>query len=153
MEMYSAQLQSYLQQTRVAKAVLTFLWVLLALSILQLLKVSATSQNPKLVEAEPVTKASYKAFMSSPLFGVSPDSGILQATRLNLNLKGTFAASISETGSAIIASSKGERIYIVGDTVEGAIIQDIQPDYVVLEYQGNKEILRLPEGERLVKSK
>jgi type II secretory pathway component PulC len=149
----SEKLQSYLQQSRVAKTAYIFLLILLALSLLQLLKVSATSHKQSINNEEPLTQTHHQVFVPSPLFGISPNSGVLQATRLNLTLKGTFAASISKTGSAVIGSSKGERIYIVGDAVEGAIIQDIQPDYIVLEYQGNKEILRLPEGQRLVKSK
>ncbi|MGA2654884.1 MAG: type II secretion system protein N [Gammaproteobacteria bacterium] len=148
-----AQVQFYLQQPRIAKGILTLLWVLLALSLLQLLKVSATSPKPPVVNEATITQTHSEVFVASPLFGISPDSGVMQATRLKLTLKGTFAATQSKTGSAVIGTANGERIYIVGDTVEGAIIQDVQPDYVVLEYQGNKEILRLPEGQRLVKTK
>lgn len=148
-----AQLQSYLQQTKVAKAVLMALWVLLGLCLLHLLKISATSSNPPANQEEAIINTHNQVFVASPLFGISPNSGVMQATRLNITLKGTFAATESKTGSAVIGSSRGERVYIVGDSVEGAIIQDIQPDYVVLEYQGNKEILRLPEGQRLVKTK
>ncbi len=146
----AAHLQNYLEQDRVAKAVLAALVLLLVVCTFQLLKTTFTSVNKPLIE-QAVTGTHTQAFMASPLFGQSPTTGVLQQTRLNLTLKGTFAASSSATGSAIISTSKGDRVYIVGDKVEGAIIEDIQPDYVVLEYQGNKEMLRLPEGQRLTK--
>jgi type II secretory pathway component PulC len=144
------QLQYYLAQDRVAKAVLGILLFFLLLSIFQLLKTSLMSTQQSITE-EAVTQTHTEAFVVSPLFGQSPTSGVLQQTRLNLTLKGTFAASASKAGAAIINNKAGDKIYIVGDTVEGAIIEDIQPDYVVLEYQGNREMLRLPEGQRLTK--
>lgn len=148
----TAQLQSYLEQDRVAKGIFLFLLFILLLIIFNIFKISFTPQSQP-IAVETITHTHNHVFVASPLFGQSPNSGVLQETRLSLNLKGIFAASTSTTGSAVIATAKGERIYIVGDTVEGAIIQDIQPDYVVLEFQGNQEILRLPEGERLTSSK
>ena len=101
------------------------------------------------MQTEAVSPKSVQAFTPSPLFGQSPTSGVLKQTRLQLTLKGTFAASHSTQGAAVISTPNGEHIYVVGDQIEGAMIKDIQPDYVVLEYQGNDEILRLPEGQRL----
>ncbi|MFA6036764.1 MAG: type II secretion system protein N [Legionellales bacterium] len=148
----TTQLQSYLEQDHVARGIFLFLLLILLLIIFNIFKISFTPQSQS-VAVETITHTHNHVFVASPLFGQSPNSGVLQETRLSLNLKGIFAASTSATGSAVIGTSKGERIYIVGDTVEGAIIQDIQPDYVVLEFQGNQEILRLPEGERLTSSK
>jgi type II secretory pathway component PulC len=145
----SEQLQYYLAQDRVAKAILALLSVFLLLSIIQLLKINFMPAHQQ-AAPEVMTRVHNQAFVANPLFGQSPTSGVLQQTRLNLTLKGTFAGTLPKTGAAIINNAKsGDKIYIVGDTVEGAIIEDIQPDYVVLEYQGNREMLRLPEGKRL----
>lgn len=146
------ELQDYLAQSRVAKATLIFLAILLTISVFQLLNISLIPAEHS-QKVETVVQVHNQAFVSTPLFGQAPTAGVLQQTRLKLTLKGTFAASTATTGSAIIGTSKGDRIYVVGDTVEGAIIEDIQPDYVVLKYQGNQEILRLPEGQRLTTSK
>ena len=143
--MFNDTLQHYLEQEITAKVVLTLLAIGLIVSIIQLSTIEQGSEV--LPKKEIQAHAIHQAFVPTPLFGQSPTIGVLQQTRLNLTLKGTFAASDSTTGSAVIATKdKGDRIYIVGDLVEGATINDIQPDYVVLEYQGNKEILRLPRG-------
>lgn len=143
----ASELQFYLEQDRVVKAVLAFLAFILFICVVQLLQSTIMPAKPALEAKAP--QAHHQTFVPTPLFGKAPTSGVLQQTRLQLTLKGTFAASQSATGSAIIGSDKGDQIYVIGDTVEGAIIRDIQPDYVILEYQGNNEILRLPEGQRL----
>jgi len=67
-------------------------------------------------------------------------------TRLNLVLRGVFAASEAQYGIAIIASDKGgkEEVYGVGDTVPGnATLREVHAEDVILERNGQLEILKL----------
>lgn len=71
-------------------------------------------------------------------------------TRLNLTLRGVFAAAETDSGAAIIAAGNGdENFYRAGDPVSGgAILREVHPDRVILERAGRFETLRLPEGSR-----
>ncbi len=140
-------LRDYLATPRALKVILAILGIILLISIVNIIQLGLKPTT--MAQTEAVSPVSVKAFTPSPLFGESPNEGVLKQTRLQLTLKGTFAASESTQGSAVISTATGEHIYVVGDQIEGAMIKDIQPDYVVLEYQGNNEILRLPEGQRL----
>ncbi len=68
-------------------------------------------------------------------------------TRLNLVLRGLFAATPMQKASAIIAIGKRgkEDIYGIDDKVSGAIIREIHTDRVVLERNGRYETLRMPK--------
>ncbi len=139
-----------LQQPRIIKTVVVVLIILLIISVVQLIQVSMKPMQTPTKE-EVVAAEQSQAFKPSPLFGVSPKLGLMQQTRLNLTLKGTFSASSSTAGAAVItAPNASDKVYIVGETVPGgAIIREIEADYIVLEYEGNREILRLPQGKRL----
>jgi type II secretory pathway component PulC len=140
--------QPIFMQPRFIKAILIILVVILLISVFKLFSTGIMPAK-QTATAEKVAPVQTKAFAASPLFGQSP-AGVLQQTRLNLILKGTFSAAHPSMGSAIIGGpDKKDEVYVVGDTVDGAVIQDIEADYIVLEYKGNKEILRLPEGKRL----
>ncbi|WP_455217901.1 type II secretion system protein GspC [Kaarinaea lacus] len=71
------------------------------------------------------------------------------ATRLNLKLRGVMASSDQGSARAIIADSKGEEnSYAVGAELPGnAILKEIYPDRVILEYRGRLEMLQLPKEE------
>ena len=142
-------LHNIVQQPRVIRAVVVSLIILLIISVIQLLIVSLNPMQMGTPQEAVIAEQS-QAFKPSPLFGVSPHLGLMQQTRLNLTLKGTFSASSSTAGSAIISTpNASDKIYVVGDNVGGAIIREIEADYIVLEYEGNREILRLPQGKRL----
>jgi len=68
-------------------------------------------------------------------------------TRLNLVLRGLFAATPMEKASAIIAiGNRGkEDIYGINDKISGALIKEIHTDRVVLERNGRYETLRMPK--------
>lgn len=68
------------------------------------------------------------------------------ATTLSLILRGTFAASDSRTGIAVIAGQGGEeRAYSVGQEVTpGARLTAVYPDHIVLTHDGVDESLTLP---------
>jgi general secretion pathway protein C len=73
-------------------------------------------------------------------------------TRLNLVLRGVFAASVPEYGIAIIASGKNsaEEVYGIGDTVPGnARLHEVHAEDVILERNGQLEILKLTKEEGL----
>ena len=67
-------------------------------------------------------------------------------TRLNLKLRGVFAATNPRHSRAIIADEKNnEDSYAVGDTLPGgAVLNQVFPDKVILEHNGALETLRLP---------
>ena len=67
-------------------------------------------------------------------------------TRLNLVLRGVFAAESPQYAIAIISSGSNglEEIYAIGDQVPGnAKLREVNPDDVILERNGQLEILKL----------
>lgn len=70
-------------------------------------------------------------------------------TQLNLELRGTIAATEEERALAIIAQRGGaEKVYFVGDAVPGgATLHAVQLDRVLLRRAGRLEALRLPRSE------
>jgi len=93
------------------------------------------------------------------LFGVAeaddapPDEAIIDApeTRLNLTLKGIYAAGHQQSSRAIIAEgNRDEEIYAVGDRIPGnATIENIYADRVIIRRGGNLEALRLPRADEI----
>ncbi|MGD8593350.1 MAG: type II secretion system protein GspC [Gammaproteobacteria bacterium] len=67
-------------------------------------------------------------------------------TRLNLKLRGVFSSNDKELARAIIADAKGDdESYAIGDEVPGgATLNDIFEDRVILERNGQLEVLKLP---------
>jgi len=67
-------------------------------------------------------------------------------TRLNLKLRGVFSSQDKDIARAIISDPKGDDdSYAIGDSVPGgAILNDILEDRVILERNGQLEVLKLP---------
>ena len=67
-------------------------------------------------------------------------------TRLNLKLRGVFSSNDKTIARAIISDPRGDDdSYAIGDQVPGgAILNDILEDRVILERNGQLEILKLP---------
>lgn len=67
-------------------------------------------------------------------------------TRLNLKLRGVFSSQDKTIARAIISDPKGDDdSYAIGDEVPGgAILNDILEDRVILERNGQLEVLKLP---------
>lgn len=107
-------------------------------------------------EAGDDSAASVDAIVERNLFGVAAaedapaEQEVIDApeTRLNLNLKGIYAAHSPETSRAIIAEGdNNDRIYAVGDSIPGnATIENIYADRVIIRRSGNLEALRLPRA-------
>ncbi len=93
----------------------------------------------------------FRKLTSANIFGVSEKVNVQNQTkapetRLNLTLKGVLAAIPMKHASAIIAQGKSgkEDIYGVGDKIPGGVlVKEIHPEYVVLERNGQAEILKL----------
>jgi general secretion pathway protein C len=93
----------------------------------------------------------FKQLTAANVFGVSEKAALQQQskapeTKLNLTLKGVLAAIPMEMASAIIAQGKNgkEDIYGIGDKMPGGVtINEIHPEYVVLERSGRLETLKL----------
>lgn len=67
-------------------------------------------------------------------------------TRLNLTLLGTILGD--EQGSrAIIAEKNEQKLYRVGDAVQGAIVESIERGQVILDVFGNRETLTMKKRE------
>ena len=82
--------------------------------------------------------------------------GELQQTKLQLNLKGILVNSQTDVRLALIASSDNlEKVYHIGDEVEGAEIVGIEPRRVILKLNGVIEALNLkvPKFEQTVTQK
>ncbi len=73
------------------------------------------------------------------------DVGALQKTDLKLKLFGTIFSSLNDSGNgAVIADNKKkQRLYRVGDSVENAIVKKILREKVILNVNGNDEILKI----------
>ncbi|WP_216073677.1 type II secretion system protein N, partial [Acinetobacter baumannii] len=79
-------------------------------------------------------------------FGKAPASEAGQVTGLPLELKGVIAAGPAERSTAFISvSGQPPKSYKVGDTIEGATIQSILPDRVILASGGRSEFLAFPD--------
>lgn len=101
----------------------------------------------------------FRKLTSANIFGVSEKVTVqkqarVPETRLNLTLKGVLAAIPMKYASAIIAQGKSgkEDIYGVGDKIPGGVsIKEIHPEYVVLERNGQDEILKLQKVSGIAK--
>lgn len=77
----------------------------------------------------------------------------LEQTELDLRLYGTITGN-SDTGAAVIAETKGtriqrtQRLYNVGDLVQNAVIKRILREKVILEVNGENEILEVRDLHR-----
>ena len=85
------------------------------------------------------------------LFGASAEAAALAAqnapaTQLKLTLMGVASGRDPKSGVAIIADERQQqREYQSGDSVSGAVVDEIYADRVVLIYQGRRETLYLPK--------
>ena len=79
-------------------------------------------------------------------FGKASVSEAGQATGLPLELKGVIAASPAELSTAFISiSGQPAKAYKPGDTINGATIQSILRDRVILANGGRSEFLAFPD--------
>lgn len=70
-------------------------------------------------------------------------------TKLKLTLRGVLASDDPDYARAIIADAKGaEDAYAVEEKLPGnAVLKEIYPDRIILEYRGQLETLRLPQDD------
>lgn len=107
--------------------------------------------------AEPVARAKTDAsgIVAAHLFGVaaavepSPVTDVpedVAETTLNLELKGTLAATTPSEALAIIADGSTERVYRIDDTIrQGVTLHSVRRDQVILSRNGQLEALKLPQ--------
>lgn len=83
-----------------------------------------------------------------PVVGSADRQQTMPRTRLNLTLTGVLASNQADRSIAIIINGGQESSYGIGDLVAGtqARLQDILPDRVILDNQGQDETLML-DGE------
>lgn len=107
------------------------------------------SQAP--VSRAPVAETSvsqWSLFGKVEIAQIAPDVPVeIPETRLNLTLLGVIASSTKATAKAIISDPSGvEDYYSVGMQVPGgAIVDEINPDHVMLRRNNRLEMLRLPQ--------
>jgi len=81
-------------------------------------------------------------------FGQLPSNPIknvqLPETALNLTLQGILYSDDPQQTKAIIAGSDNKSaLHRIGQTIQGAVLQEIFPDRVILQRNGNQETLKL----------
>ena len=77
---------------------------------------------------------------------------VVPVTRLNLKLHGTFAYTNKKGFAVISGAGKKQKTYEKGDKIEGGnniTLHAIYPNYVMLDRNGKKERLALPEKKTL----
>jgi general secretion pathway protein C len=101
--------------------------------------------------------ADYSGLIDSQLFGralesaAPPPPAVVDApeTNLSLRLTGVIAYGDDDLGHAVIQSGRNvERLYVVGQTIEGAsgaTLHRVYEDRVLLNRSGTLETLRLPK--------
>lgn len=106
---------------------------------------------------EAAPQPAFEALLQAHLFGEAPAEAepaapeqIVDApdTTLNLQLTGIVSRSESERGQAIIANGREEKVYSVGDAIDGtnARLHSVYYDRVILNRGGGRlEALRLPK--------
>jgi len=123
-------------------------WLLLPQDEAQSLPVE---QKTRQINTKQAQQDNFRKLTVANIFGVSEKAVVQKQTkapetRLDLTLKGVLAAMPMKHASAIIAQGKSgkEDIYGVGDKIPGGVvIKEIHPDHVVLERNGQAEILKL----------
>jgi hypothetical protein len=115
--------------------------------------------EPEIGVAMPKRTVDYSIITSRNLFGPPPeettdaeseealDDEELEPTTLDVVLMGTIDGT--EQGSRAIILNKNDRkqeLYQVGDTVEGALVKEIQRGKVILSVNGRDEMLDMSEA-------
>ncbi len=88
-----------------------------------------------------------KGIVAAHLFGVVESAapiGELHAANANLRLDGTLATTDPRRGLAIIHDGQAPKFYSVGGVVDGASLERVYWDHVILSRAGVLEILKLP---------
>lgn len=74
------------------------------------------------------------------------DTGMMATTELNVKLWGTVIGTVPEKSFAVIQETKGTReqaLYHIGDPIQGATIEDIMDEKVILKVNGELEVLEI----------
>jgi len=108
----------------------------------------ATLATPHRLPSPP--RVDLNAIVAAHLFGV-PDIertetlSSIALTAANLQLSATIASDNPQHSFAIITAGGSSRVYKVGDSVNGAALQAVFHDHVVLDRNGVLETLALPK--------
>lgn len=115
---------------------------------------SAASQN--INEQKKAQQQAFRTLTGAHLFGIADtltaqtSAAKMPETKLNLVLRGVLTAGNSDMASAIIAQGANgqEEIYGLNDKMPGGItLREIHPEHVIIERQGQLEILNLEKDE------
>lgn len=113
-------------------------------------------KNAVPVEGEQKKHPDFQTILKRNLFGpppkeveavtTGPAPDTLAATALELSLLGTISGPSDTTRRAILLDKKKkvQDIYYQGDTVQGAVIKEIQRSKIILDVNGKEEML-IPE--------
>jgi len=92
-----------------------------------------------------------RTIVAAHLFGAAAgdaqDPGAASPTTANLVLEGTIATRDPKGGVAILAADGPARVYQVGDVVEGASLNSVYLDHILLDRNGRLETLSLPRSQ------
>ena len=92
-----------------------------------------------------------RTIVAAHLFGAAAgdaqDPGAASPTTANLVLEGTIATRDPKGGVAILTADGPARVYRVGDVVEGASLDSVYLDHILLDRNGRLETLSLPRSQ------
>ena len=114
---------------------------------------NATLDNEPLIEARAAGNIDASKIVERNFFGLASDKPVIEVdtlpeTKLELTLRGAFAAAKNQTASAIIEENNREvaETYNVGDSLPGGVtLSAVYPDRVVLSRSGLLETLYFPD--------
>lgn len=132
----------------IAKLVCAVLIVLCAYSVYSIHQSLLSPKSIPLAVVQPIVETNtLPNIADSHLFGLySNNPNQLPETSLQLQLQGTLFSSAAADSRAIIAQSGGQpKVYEIGQTVPGgATIKAIEQKQIILNYNNQLELLRLP---------
>jgi general secretion pathway protein C len=115
---------------------------------------AATPQTPGSTARAP-SAVDASSIVAAHLFGIAAPAEVVadttvpdnvEETTLNLELKGTLAATTPADALAIIADGATEKVYRVNDAIrQNVTLHSVERDRVILDRSGQLEALKLPQ--------
>lgn len=109
------------------------------------------SKNSQKIDITPLLNLNLFGSVEKAVEPVETKQEKVEKTRLNLTLRGIYAAETKEKANAIIEANRGEQnVYFIGDKlkVSGRVyLREVYVDRVILETNGKREQLSLEQAE------
>lgn len=110
---------------------------------------AASSANDESINIGSLVERNLFGDSDAPVVEAPVEVEVERETRLNLKLRGIYAANVKDHSNSIIEDGTGKQaVYFIDDklTVSGAVyLRQVYPNKVILETNGVKEVLRLKD--------